>query len=437
MNGPGHRAEAVDPDADQRVGDGSPSLTLSVETPEGSFIRTVLPATELLGEGSERGYAAEDATRGSAARWGLPDFVYRARVARRASATRELGDAFLAVGHLGAVLQVKARTSPGDDTGRERTWLTKAIADARSQARGTMRTLGSAGAPRLVNERGREVVLRDVVDWLPVIILDHPGLEGYVPDPGPVVLLRRDLEFLFQQLKSTYAVVEYLGRIAPMEPVVLGLESVRYYELALADAVAEPGRLDPSIEGIAHARRKRGPLLPLAPAGHDERYHVVIRVLLEDLATAPLGELGDETDRVLALGAIDSLPVSYRADTGQTILDWLDELSQPRKGGPIWRVRSHIAEGRPYLLFGAAARDDDEVREAFGGLVTLRHVQMGERNPVRSAGLTVGVLLTPRSDGLRPWDTTLVATRGAAALDADYRALLERAWGPFGGRASA
>jgi hypothetical protein len=436
MDGPPHRAEAPDPDADQRVRDGSPSLTLSIETPEGTFIRTVLPATDLLAEGSQRGYAAEDATRGSAAAWGLPDFVFRARLAGRASATRELGDAFLVVGELGAVLQVKARTTPGSDTERERAWLTRAIADGRSQARGTIRTMGRAGAPRLVNERGREVVLRDVADWLPVIVIDHPGVEGYVPDPGPVVLLRRDLEFLFQQLKSTHAVVEYLRRIAPMEPVVLGLESVRYYELAFADAVAEPGRLDPSLEGIAHARRRRRPLLPLAPAGHDERYHAIVRVLLEDLATAPIGDVGDESDRLLVLGAIDSLPVAYRAETGRTILDWLDEIPRPSKGGPIWKVRSHIIEGRPYLLIGAGARDDDDLREAFGGLVTLRHVQMGERNPVRSAGLTVGVLLTPRSDGQRPWDTTLVAARGPVALDPDHRALLERAWGPFGGRAS-
>jgi hypothetical protein len=42
--------------------------------------------------------------------------------------------------------------------------------------------------------------------------------------------------------------------------------------------------------------------------------------------------------------------------------------------------------------------------------------------------LTVGLLLTPRHDGRRPWDTTLSATAGNLGLDPDYRADLERLW---------
>jgi len=49
------------------------------------------------------------------------------------------------------------------------------------------------------------------------------------------VLLRRDWEFVFEQLKSTSAVIAYFDRVAG-ETVTLGNEFVRYYDLAQADA---------------------------------------------------------------------------------------------------------------------------------------------------------------------------------------------------------
>jgi len=87
-----------------------PSIQLVIETSDGTFIRSVRPATML----PERptGYDAEDATRHSAASWGLPDFVFRSTQSLRGSATREIGDAILVVGSAAASVQVKARLSP-------------------------------------------------------------------------------------------------------------------------------------------------------------------------------------------------------------------------------------------------------------------------------------------------------------------------------------
>jgi len=41
---------------------------------------------------------------------------------------------------------------------------------------------------------------------------------------------------------------------------------------------------------------------------------------------------------------------------------------------------------------------------------------------------TVGVLITPRSDGVRPWDTTMIATTGDLELEDHQLAALREAW---------
>ena len=57
-------------------------ITIEVETPHGSFLRTIRPAT-LIPEGVDRGPAAEAATRGAAAIYGMPDFVFHPAVEPR------------------------------------------------------------------------------------------------------------------------------------------------------------------------------------------------------------------------------------------------------------------------------------------------------------------------------------------------------------------
>jgi hypothetical protein len=87
---------------------------------------------------------------------------------------------------------------------------------------------------------------------------------------------------------------------------------------------------------------------------------------------------------------------------------------------------------RPYLIFGAATRYNQLVADSFSAYVSLRHQQMLELIPERTDVMTVGVLLTPRTDGLRPWDTSMAATRGNQHFEADLRAALERLWGALG-----
>jgi hypothetical protein len=206
-----------------------------------------------------------------------------------------LGDRLVIVGSQGIVVQVKSRSDPGESLPREVNWLRKSIAKATRQASGTVRTLRDS-SQSLLNLRGRQLNIEGAnVEWAAVVILDHEAPPaGFVPEMArggsipTVVLLRRDWDFLFDQLGSTAAVLGYLFRVSTMRPVALGEEPVRYYQLAQADASAQP--VDPSQLSLpSGARIVSTPLLPLAPAGHDDsQAHLLLRMIQEDIATSPL-----------------------------------------------------------------------------------------------------------------------------------------------------
>lgn len=400
-------------------------LELEVETPEGTFVRRIRPAA-FLPEDVDRGWAAETVTRGAAAYWGLRDFVFRPALQRRGSANRELGDTILVVGPWAASVQVKSRHAPSDDERRERTWLDKKIAEGVRQSLGTIRSLHKAGAVELENERGMAVPIRAAdKKWVPVVVVDHPGLESYVPTGDAVVVLRRDWEFLFEQLKSTYAVVEYLARVhAKPGRIELGREAVRYYELAAADVVAPARPIDPRLGAEGHS----APLLPQAPAPASD----LVRVMLEDIAAVAPSEGNDPARRLDSIAAIDAVPVGVRLGLAEALLKWLDDIGNTEDGTTRWWFRRMIWPDRPYLIFGAASRLDQLIADSFSAYVTLRHQQMLELIPERQDVMTVGVLLTRRSDGLRPWDTSMAATIGDQHFEPDLRSALERLWGKLG-----
>lgn len=400
-------------------------ITLFVETERGTFVRRILPAS-LLPPDVRPGNAAETATRDAAAAWGLPDFVFGPATRRRGSGVRELGDAVVIAGERAACVQVKARPVPSTELARERGWLDKKIAEAARQSAGTIRAMRT-GHPRMVNERGRTITLDGASKkWSSVTVLDHPGIEGYVPRGGSVVLLRGDWEFLFDQLKSTCAVLGYLERVGRHGHVELGTEPARYFQLALADERAPREHLDPRI--AAHGRPISVPLLPLEPAAYGE----IIRGVLEDVAESDWPDGIDPADVLEVLAAIDGAPLAYRAELGRDILEWLSEMPSVPQGEVRWRFRRMAWPGRPHLIFGAAPRFSDLIQEAFGAYVQLRHQEHLELTPEAIDLMTVGVLFTPRLDRTRPWDTTIAATRGEQHLDPPLRSALEGLWHRWG-----
>ena len=412
-------------------------LAVSVETTGGVLFREIEAASPLR-EDVERGAAAEEATDEAAALWGLPDFLFRAELLPLGSGTREIGDRLLIVGGLGAVVQVKSREGPVGDDAKERRWIEKKLAHGLRQAHGTIRKL-KTGPVRLTNARGRvfDVDGREL-HFLAVVVIDHDAAPDAVTpavadEPNPsVVILRRDWEFLFDQLRSTYAVLRYFERVAADKPVELGDEPLRYYNLAVEDDATPPGSLDSRLLR-PHAQRMSIPMLPVRhPELHDDlRPQLLVRLIFEDVASIPAASI-DEQARLRLLATLDRLPVSLRDGVGRFLIDAMEENAKPTVGHSQWRQRRIVsdAEGNdPPLQLAYAACSlphDDVVQEMFGSLVQLRHhdlYQVFQRDDL----MTIGLLLTPRSNG-RQWDTTLVATGGDPKLDADLLELLRQTW---------
>ncbi|WP_329182816.1 MULTISPECIES: hypothetical protein [Streptomycetaceae] len=78
------------------------------------------------------------------------------------------------------------------------------------------------------------------------------------------------------------------------------------------------------------------------------------------------------------------------------------------------------------LGFAACSKLTEYTRAAFSSWVQLRHHERGESADMRQL-TSVGVLLTPRTDGYRDWDTTVFAVQGDLELSEEelqaYRAL--------------
>ncbi|MGH2917846.1 MAG: hypothetical protein ACRDLS_04495 [Solirubrobacteraceae bacterium] len=392
-----------------------------------------ITAASPLNEDEDQGDAAERATLDAAALWGLPDFVYRPSLRKLGSGTRELGDAVVIVGDQALVVQVKSRVGTPSSADRERNWLTKKAAEAHRQAKGTIRQL-CLGSADFENARGRTFTIDgNELSWLSVVVLDHPDVpEGVEPDvpADTVVLLRRDWEFLFEHLKSTHLVAQYLRRVRGRS-IELGTEPVRYFEKATADARADPDPFPSHLLG-PDGRPVSAPQLPLLAAGEDaeaaERAgHLLFRQVMEDAATGQF-DASREAERLHILASLDRLPVAHRGGFGQLMIEALRLVLTADPGETLWRFRRMQGEdGRLHLGFGACSGSSQMHRDIFSTWVQLRHHQYQQLVGLEDL-TTVGVLLTHRTDGQRPWDTTITAVRGDLKLTAEEIAQYEELW---------
>ncbi|MFJ2833106.1 hypothetical protein ACIPC1_37125 [Streptomyces sp. NPDC087263] len=277
-------------------------------------MRRIPPALPLP-SGVEHGPGAEAAAHTAAATWCLPDFVFQSAYAGKGSGRRELGDRLLLVGGRGAVVQVKARTVQPKEPAGEVAWSQKAATKAMRRAKGTVRQLRMLPAD-MVNGRDRTLsVDGNAFEWIGVFLLDH----GQVPDGTicslepigipAIALTRRDWDFLFDQLRSTTAVLDYLFRGAAEPPIALGEEPVRYYEFAAADEEAPPADVDTELVGPSGRLFSTPLLLPQTPVGATgTRAHPVLRLVMEDITTSPLPDHVGEADRLAILSGSGPTP---------------------------------------------------------------------------------------------------------------------------------
>jgi hypothetical protein len=403
-------------------------LTLIVETARGLMVRTV-PSASPLRTGVSHGSAAEAATHDAAAIWGMPDFVFLPETLAVGSGRRELGDGIVIVGDIGVVVQVKSRETPSADVDKERSWLLKKAPEALSQGSGTIRRL-TQGPQELTNLRGTTVEIDTArCDWLTVAVLDHPDPPDAVTPSvrdarhPAVVLLRRDWEFLFDELKSTHAVVQYFRRVAG-EDCELGHEPVRYYDLAQADADATPETFPAAL--AQGGQIVSGALLPMAPAASEDRpAHEIVRTLFEDIAVTHLTS-ASELDRLRILAELDRLPVTQRAEIGRFVLHAMQEVTEHGLGnGVYWRLRSVRGNAAVHLGFGACSRPySHEIAHGFSLWLQLRHHDVLAVTMDVERLTSVAVVVTPRTDGRRPWDTSVAAVSGPVEFEPDDLARL-------------
>jgi hypothetical protein len=409
-----------------------------VDTPEGLFIRNV-PSASPLPEGVDAGFGAEVATGLAAARFGMPDFVFVAPPLRIGSGVREPGDSLMIVGDVGLSIQVKLRDRDaiGDEDG-ERRWVMKKIRKAIKQADGTVRLLTQTPGLQLANARGRLLNLDEIgpIRWYSIVVIDHPLIpDGIVPNlttaKNPaLVLVRRDWDFLFAQLKSATAVVGYFNRVTQIDGIPLGEESSRYYELAQADADTPPGPTDPRLFGGKGALVS-APLLPFAPA--DLNRAPLLRMILEDVAVHGISQSADEPSRLRLLARLDRLPVGHRDDLDAFLRDAFGLILQARDSEIAWRFRQFAGGNDSDLLlaFGACSVWNDYTDAAYRAWVSLRHHQMQEatNNPDL---VTVAALLTPTKNPNRPFDTVVVSAEGDLGFSQEEYDDFYEVWGDAG-----
>ena len=391
---------------------------------------------------AEAGIGVEQASLKAAAVLGLPDFVFRPKVVQKGSGLREIGDGTLITDGRGIALQVKARDGATDNAQREANWLIKKAAEGLRQAHGTIRSTLNSSDLTLTNLRNRSVRLPgDTIDWVPVVILDHPDPPGDIipnqePDKHGLVLLRRDWEFLWDQLRSVAAIVDYAHRVANDDRIPLGTEASRYFDLADRDIRAESEPVDPWMANFAEVRQISGPKLPQEPVDTSDAVgHDVFHRILEDIAATDF--TGDEQTRIEVLALIDQVAVTHRAELGRTLLRRIDHCALAPADALLAQHRFvFIDHGRLHLAFSVYSQFTGYHRQLYE--TWLLHRRQGFLEASGASGpdypWSVGVLLTPRPDGHRLWDTTVFATNGGPAYEEDEFTRLEQVFAESKGR---
>jgi hypothetical protein len=128
---------------------------------------------------------------------------------------------------------------------------------------------------------------------------------------------------------------------------------------------------------------------------------------------------------------IDRFSVGDRAELGRLLLTHLDAVTEVAIDSTAWRLRRIIQDdGALQLAFGACSQLTEVHREAFRQWTMLRHHQLTEIKSTREGPIpkTVAVLLTPRYDGERPWDTTMCAIDGKLTLEPEEVASMAAFW---------
>jgi hypothetical protein len=115
------------------------------------------------------------------------------------------------------------------------------------------------------------------------------------------------------------------------------------------------------------------------------------------------------------LALLDRFSVSERATLGRLLLKHLENARNTPPGTTTWNTRRVIQDkGQLHLAFSVCNQFTDLHAEAFRQWAMIRHHEFTELDTTSTGSplQTVAILLTPRYDGYRPWDTTMVTITG-------------------------
>jgi hypothetical protein len=153
------------------------------------------------------------------------------------------------------------------------------------------------------------------------------------------------------------------------------------------------------------------------------------RQILEDIAESRRN--GDEADRLFVLHLLDKLYVAERAVVGRLLLTNMSKAPRVDIGTTCWDFRRYLlGETDLHLAYAVCNHFTDRHRDAFKQWGMLRHHEwITDLEPDRrSDATTMTVMLTPRYDKVRPWDTTLFAHFGERPFDDNELESMRRLW---------
>lgn len=410
------------------------TLDLPVHVGRRTFNRTVRAATPLSANVNQ-GAAAEVATYGAAALWGVADFVFKAAPQIKGRGVREVGDSLIVLQHVGVVVQVKRRPAATTSPDRETNWIHKAVVKAEKQALGSIRTLQTEKVPA-VSGRGEVVTFEpDHRRWISVIIIDHDhipqNLAPQLDSKSVVVMSRRDWEFLFSQLKSTHAVVNYLLMILEdnIETRCLDAETGRYMELA---ELRPPSWMPPTAEEgryYTDGRTQAGNNFPLSEDSVDLEALTFYRSIIEDAAIYPT----DWITRYTILNLLDSLPMHPRVMLARDILKLMKRVRRWHvrfRRLPLAFSRLRISPEYPQFAVSVSGRDLKIFQALYHRFAVYEHHKMlavdGFKVPLTTIGL--GIVAQPHEP--EGWQTSLGILSHTDPLTGNQFEELRLAFGP-------
>lgn len=334
----------------------------------------------------------EDSVAASASALGLPDFVYRAKIVRKGSATRELGDVLLWVGDQLVVVSVKSREitrQATDSDARVTSWAEKAIKQASRQINGTVRALrNQSEGLYLHSDRGVQIPWepKAVNRILGVIVVECPAIKDYYPGVPQttvpaIVLQMDDWRLLLNRIISITSLANYVAFRADIGVSGrLGSEWGILSQVLRAETSGERNQLTASEVIRGRWWEPDAPSDAIFGSLPDHRFALVVDELIAGAAdqNPEFSTLQEAHEYLWIVEFLDRILPMQRIDLGKKIIDTCKQAKSSQQ------AQRFIAPtpGGLLLFYSSSERRDLRVKQ-LQVLAAARHSQFSEMTGCR------------------------------------------------------